>query len=165
MNKHDSVLAYRQSTAFGASPVGQVVALYDTILRDLHRAMAAIAAGEVEERVAASNHALLVIGELQGVLNFELGGESARNLDNFYNVARKMIVQASIKCSRETFQEAISMVTRIRSAWARIERSVPATGSTERLRISRSQPQAGVPKNDPVLQENPDAPGHGGWSA
>ena len=42
MNEHDSAFAYHQNTAIGASPVGQVVALYDTILRDLHRASAAV---------------------------------------------------------------------------------------------------------------------------
>ena len=165
MNNHNSALAYRQSAAFGASPVGQVVALYDTVLRDLHRAMAAVAGGQVEERVDAANHALLVIGELQGVLDFERGGEPARNLDNFYNVVRGMILQASMKCSRETFQKAVSMITRIRSAWSQIERTVPAAGSTERLRVSTPQPQAGVPKNDPARQENPDISGHGRWSA
>ena len=74
----DSARAYRQATAFGASPVGQVVALYDALLRDLHKATTAIAAGHVESRVAAANHALTIIGELQGVLDFEHGGEPAR---------------------------------------------------------------------------------------
>jgi flagellin-specific chaperone FliS len=49
--------------------VGQVVALYDIIVRDLRRAVEAIDAKQIEARVNASNHALMVIGELQGVLS------------------------------------------------------------------------------------------------
>src|SRR5271157_5817452 len=101
MTAHDSAFAYHQSSAFGASPVGQVVALYDTILRDLHRATAAIDTGEIEKRCNSINHALTVIGELQGVLDFERGGEPAQNLNNFYNVTRVMITQAGVTSSRE----------------------------------------------------------------
>ena len=69
MSPNDSAFAYHQSTAFGAAALGQVIALYDTILRDFHRAMAAIGAGQIEKRVNALNHALIVVGELQGVLD------------------------------------------------------------------------------------------------
>ena len=70
MSKRDSASAYHQTSAVGASSLGQVVALYDIILRDLHRAIAAMEAGQVEKRISAANHALTTIGELQGVLDF-----------------------------------------------------------------------------------------------
>ena len=165
MNTYDSAFAYRQSTAFGAIPVGQVVALYDTILRDIHRATHALAAGQIEQRVAAVNHALLVLGELQGVLDFERGGEPARHLDSFYKVVRDLLVQASMNESHEKFQEVVAMVTRIRSAWAQIERSVPSPGAPERLRISSPVPQASVPEKHPAAPESSDTSGHGGWRA
>jgi flagellin-specific chaperone FliS len=88
MTSDDSAFAYYQSTAFGASALGQVIALYHTILRDFHRAMAAIGARQIGKRVNAFNHALLVIGELHGVLDYERGGQATRNLSDFYAVAR-----------------------------------------------------------------------------
>ncbi|MGA2097379.1 MAG: flagellar protein FliS [Candidatus Acidiferrum sp.] len=139
MNTKDSVGAYRQSTAFGASAVGQVMALYDTILRDLHRALDAVEAGKIEERVNSTNHALVVIGELQGVLDFERGGEAARNLSNFYNVTRSMIAHASMTSSREKFQELISMFARIRAAWSKVEKTVAPCSPPGRLRGSSEQ--------------------------
>jgi flagellin-specific chaperone FliS len=46
--------------------------------------------------VNAGNHALMVIGELQGVLDFERGGEAARRLQSFYKVTRAMTSEATI---------------------------------------------------------------------
>src|SRR5882672_157839 len=79
MNILDTAIAYQQSTASAASSVGQVVALYDRILRDIRGAISAIGAGQIENRVNSLNHALTIIGELQGVLDHERGGEAARN--------------------------------------------------------------------------------------
>jgi flagellar secretion chaperone FliS len=161
MNKQDSAFAYHQSTAFGATAVGQVVALYDTILRDFHRAIGAVDAGEVEKRVNAITHALMVVGELQGVLDFDRGAEVARRLDSFYKVTRGMMVEASVTASREKFQELVSMFTRIRSAWSQVERTIAPSEASQRLRIS-SEPQPSFSQNN---SEPPQSSGGSGWSA
>ena len=164
MSTHDSAFAYHQSSAVGASPVGQVVALYDTILRDFHRAIAAIEAGQIEKRVNAANHALMVIGELQGVLDFERGEEVARRLNSFYDVTRPMITAACNNNSREKFQELIGMYTRIRAAWSQVERSVPASEPAQRLRVS-SVPQGAFSQSTPAPPDTlGDAP-RSNWSA
>jgi flagellar secretion chaperone FliS len=164
MSTDDSAFAYHQSTAFGASAVGQVVALYDTILRDFHRATAAIDAGEIEKRINAFNHALMVVGELQGVLDFERGGQAARNLSDFYTVARTVIMRASMTGSREKVQELVRMFTRIRAAWAKAERTTGAAEPTQRLRIS-SEAHPGFSQNAPAAPENSSGSNSGRWSA
>jgi flagellar secretion chaperone FliS len=165
MNTHDSAFAYRQSTALGASPVGQVIALYDTMLRDLHRASDSLATSQVEQRVAAVNHALLVIGELQGVLDFERGGDPARNLDTFYKVARNLILQASMKGSAETFRDVISMVMRIRAAWAQIEQLAETAGTAARAGVSTAERQRAVLRHNPVPTEEPESSARSNWRA
>ncbi len=165
MSAHDSAFAYHQTGAFGASPVGQVVALYDTILRDLHRAIAAIDDGQIEKRCNAINHALTVIGELQGVLDFERGGEPARCLNSFYNVTRAMVTEAGVMSSREKLKELTAMFVRLRAAWSQVERALgPSSEATPEFRIS-SKPQAAVSQNVPVPPEKPAGPGGGRWSA
>jgi len=128
MSKHDLAASYHQFDAFGATSVGQIVALYDRILRDLHRAQEATGSGEIEERVNCTNHALIVIGELQSVLDFESGGEPARRLNSFYRVARALATEASITNSREKYAEVIGMFARLRAAWSKAEKSVPDAG-------------------------------------
>jgi flagellar protein FliS len=162
MSTPDSASAYYQSTAVGASAVGQVVALYDTILRDFHRAIAAIESEQIERRVNAGNHALMVIGELQGVLDFERGGEAARRLQSFYKVTRAMTLEASVRSSREKFLELISMFARLRGAWSKIERTVGFSEPTERLRI-RSRPEGTISQSEPSGENSEGTSGR--WSA
>lgn len=110
-------LSYLQAAAQGASPVGQVILLYDTVLRDFSRAKAAQAAGNIGERVRQLNHALSVIGYLQSVLDFERGGEAAKRFNQFYDVTRELILQANVKASRESFEQLIAICSKVRQAW------------------------------------------------
>jgi flagellar secretion chaperone FliS len=117
----DPTLNYRQASARGATPVGQVISLYDTILRDFVRALAAVKAGDVETRVFELNHALLVIAHLQSVLNHERGGEAAENFDRFYAVTRGMIVEANFRGTPESMEELIDLYGGLREAWYQAE--------------------------------------------
>jgi flagellar protein FliS len=110
-------LSYQLASARGASPVGQVVSLYDTILRDFVRALAALQAGDVETRVIELNHALLVIAHLQSVLNHERGAEAAQQFDRLYAMTRGMIVEANIRATPESLEELINLYGGLRQAW------------------------------------------------
>lgn len=138
MNKtpEQSAKAYGEMVAVSASAVGQVVALYDRILRDLHDGLAAIETGSVERRVQPLNHALTIIGELQGVLDFEQGGQPAKHLNSFYNVTRGMILEAGVNSSQEKLRELVGMFARLRAAWAQVERLAPRIEVSERVRIT-----------------------------
>jgi flagellar protein FliS len=121
----NAFLAYQTNSARGASPVGQVVALYDTILRDFRRAAAALDAGNVEARVFELNHAITVIGHLRSVLDHQRGGEAARRLERFYDVTHSMIVQANLSPSRESIQRLADLYSSVRQAWHQAERQLP----------------------------------------
>jgi flagellar protein FliS len=164
MNILDTAFAYQQSTASAASSVGQVVALYDRILRDLRSAIAAIGAGQIENRVNSLNHALTIIGELQGVLDFQRGGEAARNLDSFYTITRGMVTEAGVTSSVDQLQELVSMFARIRAAWAHVERTVAPSEPTQRLRVS-TQSQAQPSQNISPSPEHSSGAETGGWRA
>jgi flagellar secretion chaperone FliS len=186
MNSRDSAFTYQQASAVSATPVGQVVALYDVILRDLRQAMAAVDAGQIEKRVHLTNHALLIIGELQGVLDFERGGEAARNLNNFYTVMRPLVTEASMTASRGKFQALIEKFARLRAAWSKAERTlvpnapnvVPAlmpnvapSVQEHRPRVSSGAPPAfsqSAPRTSPsapLPSENSEDSGRSRWSA
>ena len=117
----DPTLSYRQASAHGASPTGQIVALYDTILRDFVRALAALQAGDIETRVFELNHALLVIAHLQNVLDFERGGDAAKQFNVLYDAMRGKIVQANIQAKPETIEELINLFGGLRQAWYQAE--------------------------------------------
>ena len=117
-------LSYLQAAAQGASPVGQVILLYDTILRDFSRAMAAQEAGDIEGRVDQLNHALTVIAHLQSVLDFEQGGQAAKQFERFYNVTRELIVKANATATRGSLEELAALYGKVRQAWYQVDQKL-----------------------------------------
>ena len=120
---YNAGLAYRQQIVEGASPVGLVVLLYGSIVASLLRAQEAIKVNNIEKRVLELNHVLAVIGQLQGTLNFERGGEVATQLDRFYSVMRSRVMEASIKNSSEIVEELMKHFTSLKEAWQEVERT------------------------------------------
>jgi flagellar protein FliS len=126
MHNGNAADSYQRETARGASAIGGVVALYDTILRDFRRASAAVAAGNIETRVFELNHALTVIGELNGVLDYQKGGEAATRFQNFYEVTRGLILEANLRSSQESLDRLIALYSPVRQAWGKIDGLVPS---------------------------------------
>ncbi|HSZ18204.1 MAG TPA: flagellar export chaperone FliS [Candidatus Acidoferrum sp.] len=152
---NDPSLSYQHAAARGASPVGEIVALYDTILRDFGRALVALQAGDIEARVFELNHAIVVIGYLQYVLDHERGAEPAKHLAQFYSLTRQMIVQANIRATPEPIQELIELYSGVRQAWhqadlqTRVEQTQPPVPATDRTGDAAA-PGAANPANDDV---------------
>jgi flagellar protein FliS len=121
MSHSGIISAYQQNSVRGASPVGLVLALYDTILRDFRRAQEAMDRGNVETRVLELNHALTVIAHLKSVLDHERGGEAAAQFNVFYEITRGMILSVNVNSSRDTLLKLIEMFSSMRQAWQQAE--------------------------------------------
>lgn len=112
---------YQRHRARGASPVGLVVLLYDAAIESLRRARIAAENGRIEDRVAASNHVVLVINELARSLDHKRGGQIARNLEQFYAVARARLMEANLRSDPGIFEELGVMFRSLREAWQQVE--------------------------------------------
>jgi len=132
---------YLSAAAEGATPIGLVVLLYDRLVSDLARATAAMEQGDVERRVAEINHALLILGQLEGSLDSTQAPEAARTQALFYQVARSRILEAHVKSSRQMLQEQIALFSDVRAAWEQVDRARYSTlPATPRLpRASQNQ--------------------------
>lgn len=117
----DPRFAYRENAARGASPVGRVVLLYEQAIKDLGAAIAAVASKDIEARTRSLNHALLVIGQLQACLDLDRGGEVARNLDRFYGLLQKRLLEAQVRSSAEVLREQMDLLLSVRAAWVEVE--------------------------------------------
>lgn len=97
-----------------------VVLLYDQLIKDLRRAAAKMP--DVEARTHELDHALRVLGQLQGTLDLAQG-QVAANLDRFYSILRANLLQVQVTESTALLKEQINHLTLLRETWAEVERS------------------------------------------
>ncbi len=127
MTMRDPARMYRESAVRGASPVGLIVILYDEIVRSIRKAVRAFDAGDIEARGKALTHAVEVIGYLQSILDFEKGGDVARNLSNFYNLMRAQLFDIHITPTHERLEMMATAFARVAATWEEVERSLVQT--------------------------------------
>ena len=65
MKMTETGLSYRRVAIAGATTIGLMIALFDTLVGDLRRAAAALRKGDIETRCREMNHAALVISQLE----------------------------------------------------------------------------------------------------
>jgi len=118
MNKpFDAGRIYQRSAIQGAAPIELVILLYDSAIQDLGRAVSAMRNGEIERRTTEVGHALLVLQQLQGTLDFERGGTAARQFEQFYNLLRAKVLEAQMRSSLEMMQEQLRYLSEVRECW------------------------------------------------
>jgi flagellar protein FliS len=125
MKLSETGLSYRRSAIEGASPIGLIIALFDTLAGDLRRAADAIRKNDIETRCKELNHAALVLGRLQSWVDLENGGESAQTLSRFYAYLRAKMMEASEAKSATLLETQIDMILHVRSAWHLLDSSSP----------------------------------------
>jgi flagellar secretion chaperone FliS len=130
-NALEAKLTYRENAVRSATPIELVVILFDAALDDMRRADAAIRASDVEERARAIRHAMVILQQLQGTLDFEKGGQVARQFEQFYNLIRAKLLESQLRNSTELMQQQIQFMAEVRDCWAEGERQLkpkpPAT--------------------------------------
>jgi flagellar protein FliS len=109
--------------------------LYDGAIAALQQASEALTAGDVAKKCAHLNRASAMIAQLEGTLNFELGGEVAKTLKSLYVYARGQILKGNIENSPEVLHALVEKFSTVREAWHEADRRPPepaaAPGSEE----------------------------------
>jgi flagellar secretion chaperone FliS len=113
---------YQDSAVRGATPIELVVMLYDSAIEDMRRALAAMQKSDIEARTAQVQHALIVLQQLQGTLDFERGGTAARQFEQFYNLVRAKLLEAQMRVSPELMQQQIRFMSEVRDCWQQAKR-------------------------------------------
>lgn len=110
--------SYRQTAVESSSPVQLVVMLYDGALRFCAEARGAILRRDVVAKGKALSRAIAVVGELQGTLDLERGGEVATSLHRLYDYLNDRLMAASFEQAVGPLDEAIKVLSTLREGWA-----------------------------------------------
>jgi flagellar protein FliS len=145
-------IAYRKSSIAGASPIGLILVLFDTLAGDLRRASIAISQNDIETRCKELNHATLVISRLESWIDLKSGGESAQNLFNFYAYVRAKMMEAAATKSATVLNAQIEMILQVRSAWQQLDASTPLSPE---IKVAALEEQA-TTAYLPASMETPD---------
>jgi len=124
-------LAYRRSAAEGASGIGLLIALYDTLAGDLRRAAAAQRANDIARRSREAKHAFTIIGYLEDCVRRGSGGPLSQQLLAFYSTLRKKLLEAQIRHSAETLEQQMESVLKLREHWQMLDSRNPALEPAE----------------------------------
>jgi flagellar secretion chaperone FliS len=118
----DARRIYQDSAIRGATPIELVIALYDSAIEDMRRAFAAMKRSDMEVRGSEISHALMILQQLQGTLDFEHGGNAARQFEQFYNLVRAKLLEAQLRGSPELMQQQIRYMSEVRDCWSQAKR-------------------------------------------
>jgi flagellar protein FliS len=150
-NTVEAKLAYRENAVRGASAIELVVVLFDVAIDDMRRAACAIQTGDIEERAQAIRHAMLVLQQLQGTLDFERGGEVARYFEQFYNLIRGNLLESQLRNSPQLMRQQIQFMAEVRDCWILAEKQVqpkPSPDSSAIVSSTRVSGEDGGPASE-----------------
>jgi len=112
--------AYRQTNVLTADPKKLVVMCYEGAITNLKVAKERFLSGEHEAKGKAMRKAHDIISELMCALDFEKGGQIAKNLDALYNYMQRRLLVADIKKDMEAIDEVAGMLEELKGAWEEI---------------------------------------------
>ena len=118
----DARQVYQDSSIRGAHPIELVVLLYDSAITDMRQALAAMQKSDIESRASRISHALMVLQQLQGTLDFERGGGAAQQFEQFYNLTRAKVLEAQMRSSPDLMQQQIRSMSEVRDCWMEARR-------------------------------------------
>jgi flagellar protein FliS len=140
----NALSAYRETRIKTASQGQLIIMLYDEAVRQLDRGLDLLQANVSGKRDPGKIEAIgktivktqEIITELMVSLDFEQGGDIAKNLFSLYTWFNKELVEANITWDIKRILTVRNMFNELRSAWAEIVAKTAAEGI--------GQPSAGV---------------------
>ena len=100
-----------------AAAVQLIQMLFNGLMDSLADAEGHISRNDIAGKNQSISRATKIIIGLKGSLDFEKGGELARNLDDLYDYATRRLLKANIRNDIEAVQEIKGLLGEINGAW------------------------------------------------
>jgi flagellar secretion chaperone FliS len=108
---------YLESEVLSADPVRLTEILYDIAVRAAENALECCRNGDIAGRTRHVNKTFEALVELMNSLDFEAGGEIARNYGRLYDYCQRRLLQAHSEQSEPIFLEVQSLLVDLKEAW------------------------------------------------
>ncbi len=107
---------YQKTDILTADPKKLVIMCYEGTIYNLKIAKAKYYAQEFEGKGKAIQNALDILNELRAALDFEKGGEIAKNLESLYAFWTQYIIKADLNRDLRALDRVAAMLEEIKSA-------------------------------------------------
>lgn len=114
----------------GADNIQLIQMLFDGLIESLSTAKGHIENGSIIDKSKAIARAGRIVIGLQGALDFEKGGDIARNLGELYSYVTRRLFYVNAHNDLEALEEIHSMMNEIREAWQVVPSLVPPSART-----------------------------------
>lgn len=111
------IQAYQKTSVLTASRESILLMLYAGAIRFLKQAIEAADRNDLAEKGRLLSRAQDIICELRATLNFEAGGEIAKNLDMLYDFIMQRLIQAAMEKKVDVLKEALSVLETLYAGW------------------------------------------------
>ncbi|RMD47188.1 MAG: flagellar export chaperone FliS [Aquificota bacterium] len=116
--------AYIKTDVATASPVKQIVMLYERAILALKGAIEDIKNNNIKSKVNNIQKATDILLALNSSLDMEKGKEIARNLRDLYDFSYQQILLAHAKNDIKLLEDIIEILETLKSAWEEIESKI-----------------------------------------
>lgn len=131
---YDGYAAVQVATGVAtADNVKLILMLFDGLLESMAVARGHITHGNNAEKSKAIARCSRIIMGLQGALDFEQGGDLARNLDDLYGYVTRRLVHVNAQNDLKVLEEVRSLMAEIRDAWSSLPGLMPGRAAQPAL--------------------------------
>lgn len=110
---------YKQTSVNSASREKLLLMLYEGAIKFVKKAIIATETKNVADRGLYIGKAYDIIMELSNTLNFEVGGDIAKNLEQLYVFIMEKLTQANIKGDAANLHEVLKILTTLNDGWVK----------------------------------------------
>jgi flagellar protein FliS len=108
---------YKQMSITTANRGQLLIMLYEAAIRNIKKCTVAIDKNNLAEKGATLGKAHDIIIELLNTLDFEAGGDIARDLERLYNFMIEQLVKANIENNKEPLLLVQKLLDKLLGAW------------------------------------------------
>jgi flagellar protein FliS len=108
---------YKQTAIKTANPGQILIMLYEAAIKHCKTAAQAIDRKDIAGKGMAIGKVHDIINELTATLNFEVGGDIARNLERLYNFMGEQLVKANVESSKEALMTVQKLLETLLEGW------------------------------------------------
>lgn len=132
---------YKRLNIETAGKLDLILMCYEKSIEMLRHARAHLEGKEYEKKAGKLQKAIDIIHQLQACLNFEQGGQIARNLDSIYNYLVRRLLDGDLKKDAGAYDEVIGILSELKEAWEGVAKDRETNGIVQKTRTGLSLDQ------------------------